>query len=203
MLTCAREHVVTDAPLRLKDASWWLTTTVSRSMSCVWRAPVLTAVCCPFLTYCLPACTSQVMARLPGWYSVHKLLLAVHSPRRSKTVASLRLWYCDSPVSDLQQLKQQGPPALPPPAAAAGGPAATAGNSGGQPVWQLAAGEVQVAPGQTEVTVAFELPLLLSCLMVEFAGFHVSVNEQAAEVLHCPRCSHVVSDKHGLCSYCR
>lgn len=136
------------------------------------------------------------MARLPGWFSIHKLLLAVHSPRRSKTVASLRIWYCDSPVSDLQQLKQQGAPSLP--------AAAAAGSSGSNaPAWRLAAAEVQLRPGQTEVAVAFELPLLLSCLMVEFTGFHVSVNEQATEVLHCPRCSHVVTDKHGLCSYCR
>jgi E3 ubiquitin-protein ligase UBR4 len=148
---------------------------------------------------------AQVMARLAGWYSVHKLLLVVHSPRRSKAVASLRLWYCDSPVSDLQQLKQQGPPSLPAAAAAAAAASSSGSSSGSsrQPAWKLAAAEVPLSPGQTEVTVSFELPLLLSCLMVEFAGFHVSVNESSAEVLHCPRCSHVVTDKHGLCSYCR
>lgn len=152
----------------------------------------------------------QIMARLSGWYNLHKLLLVLHSSRKSRTVASLRLWYCDQPVSDLQQLKQQGPPTLKTsPAGATDAAAAAAGgapptSSGrAQPVWQLAAGGVTLSPGQSEVTVAFELPLVAQALMVEFAGFHVSVNDLAAEVLHCPRCSHVVTDKHGLCSYCR
>jgi E3 ubiquitin-protein ligase UBR4 len=149
----------------------------------------------------------QIMARLSGWYNVHKLLLVLHSSRKSRTVASLRLWYCDQPVSDLQQLKQQGPPtfASPPAGAAAAAAAGQATGSSGwaQPVWQLAAGDVTLSPGQSEVTVAFELPLVAQALMVEFTGFHVSVNDLAAEVLHCPRCSHVVTDKHGLCSYCR
>jgi E3 ubiquitin-protein ligase UBR4 len=139
------------------------------------------------------------MARLSGWHSVHKLLLVIHSPRRSRALASLRIWYCDSPVADLQTLKQQGPPSLSPPPALG----SAQQQQQQQPVWKLAAADVRLSPGQTEVTVSFELPLLLSCLMVEFSGFHVSVNDSAAEVLHCPRCSHVVTDKHGLCSYCR
>lgn len=146
-------------------------------------------------------------------------------------MAQLRLWYCDAPVNDLQQLKQQqrqrqgqppgafaagGGPTATAAGAAAGGPtssssstsaaaAAAAGREGlsSQPVWKVAAESINLSPGQNEVTVSFELPLLLSCLMVEFVGFHISVNELSSEVLHCPRCSHVVSDKHGLCSYCR
>jgi E3 ubiquitin-protein ligase UBR4 len=153
------------------------------------------------------------MARLSGWYNVHKLLLVLHSSRKSRTVASLRLWYCDKPVSDLQQLKQQGLPTLAHPspdatataaAAAAGAPSGSSSSSGrAQPVWQLAAGDVTLSPGQSEVTVGFELPLVTQAIMVQFTGFHVSVNDLSAEVLHCPRCSHVVTDKHGLCGYCR
>jgi E3 ubiquitin-protein ligase UBR4 len=62
---------------------------------------------------------------------------------------------------------------------------------------------VALAPGQTDVTVEFELPLLCNALMLELTGWHVSVNEAAGEVLHCPRCSHIVTDKHGMCGYCR
>lgn len=144
------------------------------------------------------------MARLAGWYNVHKLLLVVHSPRKSKSVSRLRLWYCDTPVNDLQQLKQQQPSSTPAgPAAAAAAMASSNSGEGSLPAWRLAAADISLSPGQTEVAVEFELPLLLTCLMVEFTGFHVSVNELAAEVLHCPRCSHVVTDKHGLCGYCR
>jgi E3 ubiquitin-protein ligase UBR4 len=140
------------------------------------------------------------MARFAGWYQLHRITLAVHNPRRTKNVASLRLWYCDAPVSELQQLRQQQRVQLPAAAATAG---SNSSSSTAVPAWKLAVAGVPVAPGQGQVSVELALPLLASCLMVEFCEFHVSVNELAAEVLHCPRCSHVVTDRHGLCSYCR
>lgn len=150
------------------------------------------------------------MARFTGWYQLHRVAVLVHSPRRTKTVAGLRLWYCDVPVNELQQLKQQRPelptgnPAVGAAAAAAtGGSSSSSSGTRAGPAWKLAAADVALVPGQTEAVVELTLPLLASCLMVEFTGFHVSVNELAAEVLHCPRCSHVVTDKHGLCGYCR
>ncbi len=39
--------------------------------------------------------------------------------------------------------------------------------------------------------------------MAEFAQLHTSLQEASHEVLTCPRCSNVVTDRHGICRYCR
>ena len=38
---------------------------------------------------------------------------------------------------------------------------------------------------------------------MEFTAYHVDLGAAAAEVLHCPRCSRLVTDVHGVCAYCR
>ena len=44
---------------------------------------------------------------------------------------------------------------------------------------------------------------LLPSLQLVFTGYHVNLGAAAAEVLHCPRCSRLVRDPHGVCGYCR
>jgi hypothetical protein len=150
------------------------------------------------------------MARLSSWHHVYRVSLLIHNPRKTKAVAALRLWYCDAPLSELQQLKGANTASSGVAAAAASDPAAGGSSSSSssssqreRPVWKLAASDVQLAPGQSDVSVEFELPLLCNALMLELTGWHVSVNEAAGEVLHCPRCSHIVTDRHGMCGYCR
>ena len=43
----------------------------------------------------------------------------------------------------------------------------------------------------------------LSDVQVEFESYHRDLGAAAAEVLHCPRCSRLVTDAHGVCGYCR
>jgi E3 ubiquitin-protein ligase UBR4 len=131
------------------------------------------------------------MARLSGWQHIYRVSLLIHNPRKAKCVAALRIWYCDTPITELQQLKN----------ATATSPSSSTAEAA--PAWKLAAADVALAPGQTDVSVEFELPLLCCALMLELTGWHVSVNEAAGEVLHCPRCSHIVTDRHGMCGYCR
>lgn len=108
------------------------------------------------------------------------------------------MWYCDAPITELQQLKGGTDTA---PSISRGAAAVT--GAGGSAVWKLAVADVSLTPGQTECSIEFELPLLANALMVELTDWHVSVNDAAGEVLHCPRCSHIVTDKHGMCGYCR
>ena len=42
------------------------------------------------------------------------------------------------------------------------------------------------------------------CLdQVEYESYHADLGAAAAEALHCPRCSRLVTDAHGVCGYCR
>jgi hypothetical protein len=146
------------------------------------------------------------MARLASWHHVYRLSLLIHNPRKAKCVAGLRVWYCDAPLTELQQLKGASTTTTSS-ATSAANPAtadpSSSSSQGERPVWKLAASDVELAPGQSDVSVEFELPLLCSALMLELTGWHVSCNEAAGEVLHCPRCSHIVTDRHGMCGYCR
>jgi E3 ubiquitin-protein ligase UBR4 len=138
---------------------------------------------------------SQVLARLRSLYLIQRISLTVHNPRKSKCISSLAVWFCDTPITDLQQVKAYD--------SSSSANTSTTAAAAGTPVWKLAAAEVMVAPGQTNVVVDFDLPLLACGLVVELTGVHVSLHEAASEVLYCPRCSHVVTDRHGTCSYCR
>lgn len=120
----------------------------------------------------------QVMVRLNGCYSIAGFTLHIGDPRKAKCVRRLRLSYCSQPISELQELRSASH------------------------LWQHAL-ECHVAPCQTELQVELELPVMASCLMVEFTDFHVSLQEAASETLTCPRCSHIVTDKHGVCSCCK
>ena len=41
------------------------------------------------------------------------------------------------------------------------------------------------------------------CGQVEYGAYHYDLGAAAAEALHCPRCSRLVTDAHGVCGYCR
>lgn len=62
---------------------------------------------------------------------------------------------------------------------------------------------VNIKPGQREVQQALATPVIASALMVQYSAVWENLSEAAAEVLHCPRCSHTVIDVHGVCRYCR
>ena len=69
--------------------------------------------------------------------------------------------------------------------------------------WWLQALSLHVAPRHSEVKHQVSVPITASCLMIEFADFWTDLNEASTEVLQCPRCSHLVSDPHGVCRFCR
>lgn len=62
---------------------------------------------------------------------------------------------------------------------------------------------VDLKPGQRAVRQTLGTPVLASALMVQYSAVWQNLSEAAAEVLHCPRCSHTVIDAHGVCRYCR
>jgi hypothetical protein len=184
---------------------------VYRLSLCYSSLPLLLLLLLPPVVHALHF--PQVMARLSSWHHVYRVSLLIHNPRKAKSVAGLRIWYCDAPLTELQQLKSATTTTSSTSASAASAANAATADSAGvscssssqtdRPAWKLAASDVELAPGQIDVSVEFELPLLCSALMLELAGWHVSVNEAAGEVLHCPRCSHIVTDRHGMCGYCR
>jgi hypothetical protein len=59
---------------------------------------------------------------------------------------------------------------------------------------------LSLRPGQSSVSVHFLVPITALHLLVEFVDFHTT---ELQEKLMCPRCNHVVRDKHGICSMCR
>ena len=62
---------------------------------------------------------------------------------------------------------------------------------------------VDIKPGQREVQQSLVTPVIATALMVQYSAVWDNLSEAAAEVLHCPRCSHTVVDVHGVCRYCR
>lgn len=62
---------------------------------------------------------------------------------------------------------------------------------------------MDIKPGQKEVQQALVTPVIATALMVQYSALWENLSEAAAEVLHCPRCSHTVVDVHGVCRYCR
>ena len=62
---------------------------------------------------------------------------------------------------------------------------------------------VDLKPGQREVQQTLVTPVMATALMVQYSAVWENLSEAAAEVLHCPRCSHTVVDVHGVCRYCR
>ena len=72
----------------------------------------------------------------------------------------------------------------------------------GKPEQWTQMAEARLEPCQTEVTVAFEVPVVGNALLIEFVDFHTSLQALSSEILQCPRFSRVVTGKHGICRYC-
>ncbi|KAK9837553.1 hypothetical protein WJX74_000015 [Apatococcus lobatus] len=121
---------------------------------------------------------SQIMARLQGIFAIKGFSLQIKDQTPSRMVRTLNIHMCNLPLSELSDLK-------------------------GRPeVWEKAL-SLHVAPRQSEVKHQVSVPITASCLMIEFADFWTDLNEASTEVLQCPRCSHLVSDPHGVCRFCR
>jgi len=60
---------------------------------------------------------------------------------------------------------------------------------------------LHLPPNHTDLHVDFPIPITATNILVEYASFHE--NPQVVEKLQCPRCSRIVTDKHGICKHCR
>lgn len=119
----------------------------------------------------------SIAVRLNRRYTVKGFSLKIVEPRKSVCVQQLNFFYSSEAVSDLQQLKSQP----------------------GKFIHGLSC---HLTPCQTEVKLEFPVPVDTNCVMVEFAKLYTSLQESSQEVMQCPRCSHVVVDKHGVCKFC-
>jgi E3 ubiquitin-protein ligase UBR4 len=127
---------------------------------------------------------------------VHKLLIKITEIRKSKMIARLNVYYTTRQVQSIVDLKMN-------------------------PQMWLKAKRVSVAPAQSEVKIEFALPLIASCLIIEYLDFYDRDSTQIATsdsmlasaasgtssggnnaLLQCPRCSALVSAHPGVCNTC-
>uniref|UniRef100_A0A061SCK3 E3 ubiquitin-protein ligase UBR4 n=1 Tax=Tetraselmis sp. GSL018 TaxID=582737 RepID=A0A061SCK3_9CHLO len=120
---------------------------------------------------------SSIAVRLSGRHSIKAFALQVSDLRRSRSIARVSLHVCSAPVAELAELKQ------------------SAG------LWRevLSAG---LAPGQALLKRSLPLPVSATAVMVRLDAFHVNLQEASSETIQCPRCSHLVRSRHGICGYC-
>lgn len=105
-------------------------------------------------------------------------MLQVHELKRSRSIASLSVHYCTAPITEISELKHS--PRL----------------------WKKAL-SASLAPGQTNFEASLPVPLAgATALMVVLDSFHLNLQEASCETIQCPRCSHIVRDRHGVCTYC-
>jgi E3 ubiquitin-protein ligase UBR4 len=102
----------------------------------------------------------------------------VHELKRSRSIAALSVHYTTAPISEIAELKHN--PRL----------------------WKRAF-EATLAPGQATLKAALPVPIVgTTALKVVLESFHINLQEASCETIQCPRCSHIVRDRHGVCTYC-
>ncbi|KAH3761904.1 auxin transport protein BIG [Pelomyxa schiedti] len=119
-------------------------------------------------------CTQIV--KLQSSHTIQSVLIRISDMKKSKMVKSINIYYNNKPVVDLSELK------------------------GKWSQWKKAK-VCPVAQSQTEVKGDFAIPITAINLLIEFASFYDNT-QPATEKLQCPRCSKVVTDKHGICRQC-
>uniref|UniRef100_A0A1D1Y594 Auxin transport protein BIG n=1 Tax=Anthurium amnicola TaxID=1678845 RepID=A0A1D1Y594_9ARAE len=120
---------------------------------------------------------NRIIVKCTGTYTIQTVTMNVHDARKSRSVKVLNLYYNNTPVADLSELKNN---------------------------WSLwkRAKSCHLAFNQTELKVEFPIPITACNFMIELDSFYESLQASSLESLQCPRCSRSVTDKHGICSNC-
>ncbi|XP_024544363.1 auxin transport protein BIG [Selaginella moellendorffii] len=120
---------------------------------------------------------NSILVKCIGSHTIQSVTMNVHEPRRSKSIKVLNLYYNNRVVADLSELKNN------------------------RSLWKRAR-SCQLNFGQTELKVEFPIPITACNFMIELDCFYENLQAASVESLQCPRCSRVVTDKHGICSNC-
>ncbi|KAK9812313.1 hypothetical protein WJX73_001476 [Symbiochloris irregularis] len=121
---------------------------------------------------------NAIMTRLKQPSLINGFQVGINDPDSIRMVRRMTFYYYPWPLTELTPLKND------------------------RSLW-LQALTVDLKPGQRAVRQSLGTPVLASALMVQYSAVWQNLSEAAAEVLHCPRCSHTVVDAHGVCRYCR
>ena len=120
---------------------------------------------------------NRIIVKCTGSHSIQTVSMNVHDARKSRSVKVLNLYYNNTPVADLSELKNNWS------------------------MWKRAK-SCHLAFNQTELKVDFPIPITACNFMIELNSFYESLQASSLESLQCPRCSRSVTDKHGICSHC-
>ncbi|KAK3280427.1 hypothetical protein CYMTET_11725 [Cymbomonas tetramitiformis] len=119
---------------------------------------------------------NRILIKCISCHSIRSIALSIHDLRRSRMIRTLHIYYNNRP-GELSELKNNWS------------------------AWHRVA-TCSLRPAQTELKVDLLLPITACNLMVELDSFHFSLQASAQEVVQCPRCSRVVTDRHGICKNC-
>ncbi|CAA6661511.1 unnamed protein product [Spirodela intermedia] len=120
---------------------------------------------------------NRIIVKCTGSHTIQTVTMNVHDARKSRSVKVLNLYYNNTPVADLSELKNNWS------------------------MWKRAK-SCHLAFNQTELKVDFPIPITACNFMIELDSFYESLQASSLESLQCPRCSRSVTDKHGICSHC-
>lgn len=120
---------------------------------------------------------NRIIVKCTGSHTIQTVTMNVHDARKSRSVKVLNLYYNNTPLADLSELKNNWS------------------------MWKRAK-SCHLAFNQTELKVDFPIPITACNFMIELDSFYESLQASSLESLQCPRCSRSVTDKHGICSHC-
>ncbi|RNA34248.1 purity of essence isoform X3, partial [Brachionus plicatilis] len=123
--------------------------------------------------------TSQQIYKLAATYSVQKILFKLSEVRKTKMIQTITVYFTNRQSHSIVDLKMNAK------------------------LWSKAK-QVRVEPGQSELKVELQLPIVCSSLMFEYVDFYERDSDKSAEaaVLQCPRCSASVPAHPGVCNTC-
>ena len=120
--------------------------------------------------------------QLKGRLSISEVHLSVNEPR-GRFVKAVAVWFTPRQVNDASQLK----------------------SADYQHLWQRCA-TLSLSRGATRVSAALPVPITAANLKLEYIDFYDRPGgSRAADgtiILHCPRCTRVVNNAHGVCGNC-
>jgi E3 ubiquitin-protein ligase UBR4 len=123
--------------------------------------------------------TNQQLFKLSSSHSISKMIVKISEIRKNKMVSVMNIFYTNKSVQSIVDLKMNSK------------------------LW-VKAKRVHVQPGQQEVRIEFQLPIVACSLMIEYADFYERDAQSSTEttMLQCPRCSASVPAHPGVCTTC-
>ena len=114
--------------------------------------------------------------------AVSEVHLSISDPR-GRLVKTVAVYFSPRHVSDVNELKKDDY----------------------LPVWQHC-GNLNLSRGATRASFIMSAPVIAANMKFEYAEFYEKANSgRSAEgglIIHCPRCTRVVSNAHGVCGHC-